>query len=212
MRFFNVPRAWMTGITLVLGLAASAEAGPSPSQSSKVLMSYATSGSINSQGVSGTPVISFNSVPSAQFTTPSSFSLGEFMVSALPSGVSTSYTDTPFSITYLVSQVDNKPINSGYQPIVLTGKINGTVTGASQSDLMVSFDSTPVPAFLTNGYSNTLVNLDTSLTLVPSTTNGGRTTAQSLLVVQPVPEPASIVVFGLSTAGLVWYRRRRQIA
>ncbi|MFM7592364.1 MAG: PEP-CTERM sorting domain-containing protein, partial [Isosphaeraceae bacterium] len=68
------------------------------------------------------------------------------------------------------------------------------------------------PAFLTNGYSNTLVNLDTSLTLVPSTTNGGRTTAQSLLVVQPVPEPASIVVFGLSTAGLVWYRRRRQIA
>lgn len=209
MRIFNVSRAWMTGMTLALGLATVSEASMSPAQSAKVLMSYATSGTIDSSGVSGTPVVSFNSVPSGQFTTPSSFSLGEFMVSALPGGVSTTYTNTPFSITYLVSTVDGQPIEAATQPIVLTGTINGTVSGASQSDLMVNFDSTPIPAFETNNYSNTLVNLDTSLTLVPSTTNGGRTTAQSLLVVQPVPEPASIVVFGLGTAGLVWYRRRR---
>jgi hypothetical protein len=77
---------------------------------------------------------------------------------------------------------------------------------------MVSFDQKPIPEFLTNGYSNTLVNLDSNLTLVPSTTNGGRTTAQSLMVVSPVPvpEPASIMIFGLGAAGLVWHRRRRQ--
>ncbi|MFM1801750.1 MAG: hypothetical protein RJA81_1102 [Planctomycetota bacterium] len=211
MRIFNVSRAWMTGLTLALGLGSVTEAGMSPSQSAKVLMSYATSGTIDSAGVNGTPVISFNSVPSGQFTTPSSFSLGEFMVSALPTGVSTSYTDTPFSITYIVSSVDGQPVQDTTQPIVLRGTINGTVTGASQSDLIVNFDTTPIPAFDINNYSNTLVNLDTSLTLVPSTTNGGRTTAQSLLVVQPVPEPASIVIFGLGTAGLVWYRRRRQV-
>lgn len=212
MRIFNVSRAWMTGITLALGLAGAAEASTSPAQSAKVLMNYATSGTIDSTGVTGTPIVSFNSVPSGQFTTPSSFSLGEFMVSALPSGVTSTYTNTPFSITYLVSSVDGQPVTGSTTPIVLTGTINGTVTGASQSDLMVNFDPTPIPAFETNNYSNTLVNLDTSLTLVPSTTNGGRTTAQSLLVVQPVPEPASIIVFGLGAAGLVWYRRRNQIA
>jgi hypothetical protein len=157
-------------------------------------------------------VVSFNSVPSGQFTTPSSFSLGEFMVAALPSGVTTTYADTPFSITYLVNSVDGNAVDPSTTPIVLTGKINGSVTGASQSDLMVSFDQKPIPEFLTNGYSNTLVNLDSNLTLVPSTTNGGRTTAQSLMVVSPVPvpEPASIMIFGLGAAGLVWHRRRRQ--
>jgi hypothetical protein len=209
MRYDSLVRSWMTSVALVLGVSSMAHAAVSPAQSAKVLMSYATSGSIDSTGVDGTPVVSFNSVPTGQFSTPSSFSLGEFMVSALPNGVSTSYTDTPFSITYLVSEVDGQSVQEGYTPITLTGKINGTVSGASQSDLMVSFDTTPVPTFITNGYVNTLVNLDTSLTLVPSTTNGGRTTAQTLLVVQPVPEPASLVVFGLGIAGLAWHRRRQ---
>jgi hypothetical protein len=212
MRHFSVSRVWMTATALVLGLAGMAQASSSPSQSAKVLMSYATSGAIDTNGVTGTPVVSFNSVPSGQFTTPSSFSLGEFMVAALPSGVTTTYADTPFSITYLVNSVDGKSVDPSTTPIVLTGKINGSVTGASQSDLMVSFDQKPIPEFLTNGYSNTLVNLDSNLTLVPSTTNGGRTTAQSLMVVSPVPvpEPASIMIFGLGAAGLVWHRRRRQ--
>lgn len=212
MRHFSVSRVCMTATAMVLGLAGMAQAASSPSQSAKVLMSYATSGAIDTGGVTGTPVVSFNSVPSGQFTTPSSFSLGEFMVAALPSGVTTTYADTPFSITYLVNSVDGNAVDPSTTPIVLTGKINGTVTGASQSDLMVSFDQKPIPEFLTNGYSNTLVNLDSNLTLVPSTTNGGRTTAQSLMVVSPVPvpEPASIMIFGLGAAGLVWHRRRRQ--
>lgn len=209
MRHDRLVRSWMASTALVLGYSAFSQAAVSPAQSAKVLMSYATSGSIDSSGVDGIPVVSFNSVPSGEFTTPSSFSLGEFMVSALPSGVSTTYTDTPFSITYLVSSVDGQSIQDGYKPIVLTGKINGTVSGASQSDLMVSFDTTPIPSFITNDYANTMVNLDTSLTLVPSTTNGGRTTAQTLLVAQPVPEPASLAIFGLGIAGLAWHRRRQ---
>ncbi len=209
MRHTRLVRTWMASTALLLGFSAFAQAAVSPAQSAKVLMDYATSGSIGSNGVDGIPVVSFNSVPTGQFTTPSSFSLGEFMVSALPSGVSTTYTDTPFSITYLVSQVNGETIQEGYKPIVLTGKINGTVSGASQSDLMISFDTDPIPSFITNDYVNTLVNLDTSLTLVPSTTNGGRTTAQTLLVAQPVPEPATLAIFGLGIAGVVWHRRRQ---
>jgi len=211
---FRVPRAWMTGMALVLGLSSMAQAATSPSQSAKVLMSYATSGTIDSAGVSGTPVISFNSVPTGQFTSPSWFSLGEFMVAALPEGVTTSYTDTPFSITYLANTVNGQPVTGATSPIVLTGKINGSVTGASQSDLMVSFDQKPIPDFQTNGFTNTLVNLDTNLTLVPSTTNGGRTTAQSIMVVSPmpVPEPTSIMIFAMGAAGLAWHRRRRLAA
>lgn len=205
---------------LVLGAWFAPEAGAAAmsSDSIKSYMEYSTSGTIDSTGVTGTPVIGFNSVAGGAFTAPSSFSLGEFLVAALPNGVSTSYTNTPFHITYLTNKVDSEVPTVNGTPITINGVLNGTVNGASQSDVVATFDPSSLSPFQTGNFSNTLKLLDSPLSLVPSTTNGGRTTAQAQIIVQAVnppaiPEPTSIAVFVTAIAGLFLRRRlRRAIA
>src|SRR5690242_477860 len=89
----HMTRGW-TGlrsavIALALGAWLTSDAGAAAmsSDSIKSFMEYSTSGTIDPTGISGTPVISFNSVADGAFTAPSSFSLGEFQVAPLPSGV-----------------------------------------------------------------------------------------------------------------------------
>jgi hypothetical protein len=61
-----------------------------------------------------------------------------------------------------------------------------------------------VPNFTSEGKDNNLSILGTTVSLVPSTTNNGRTTAQAQLFAfdKPVPEPATITVFVAAIAGL----------
>ena len=114
------------------------ESSPMASDSIRSFMEYSTSGQVGSTGVTGTPVISFNSVAAASFTAPSSFSLGEFLVAALPEGTSTSYSNTPFSITYLDQKVDGIVPTINETPVVLRGVLNGTVTGLDLANGTVS--------------------------------------------------------------------------
>ena len=75
-----------------LGLAASGlQAAPT---TPATLIGYKATGTIGTTGVSGGKVISYNSVASGAFTTPSSFSLGEFVVAPLTDGQTTTYNDT----------------------------------------------------------------------------------------------------------------------
>jgi hypothetical protein len=174
-------------------------------------MSYSTSGSIGLTGISGPNVISFVPEASGAFTSPSAFSLGTFVVGYLPPGVVTSYDHTPFSITYSALKVNGVEPDPNQSPITVTGFLNGSVTGPTQSDVVATFSPIANPTFLTGEFVNKLSVLDPQVSLVPSTTNGGRTTAQGHLRVSaaPVPEPATIALFGTLAVGLGLRRRLR---
>lgn len=180
---------------------------------------YFTSGTIDATGVTGQGIIDFRGIDAGQpgdFQAPSAFSLGTFVVGALAEGQSTTYTRTPFSITFNTLQVDGIDPVPNETPMTLTGVLDGTITGATQSDVVATFDPIGENPFQTGAFLNTLSLLDPHLSLVPSTTNGGRTTAQARLVVaaapgaQPVPEPASIVVFLAALGGLALHTRSRR--
>jgi hypothetical protein len=228
-------RSWkLTGLptaVMVLGsLAPAMKAQASP------LVNYSTSGQIDPKtGVTGSSVISFNSVGTSAngsvagvIDSPSSFSLGDFQVAKLPDGQSTTYTNTPFSITYLVNTVDGNKPSPNETPVTVTGVLNGTVTGSNQSHVIAKFDPITNPDFKTGNFANVLSITDNPLTLVPSTTNGGLTSAQAFISSTPitsppgsgdtgggtttVPEPSSIALFLTTLAGLGVHHARRKRA
>ena len=222
MRSRSLKLAGVSASVLVLGLIAPAlKAQASP------VVNYSTSGTIDSAGVSGTPVINFNSVLNSTYESPSSFSLGDFQTAALPDGQKTTYTDTPFHITYLVNTVDGTKPNPNETPIQVSGVLNGVVTGGNQSHVVAKFDPISNSSFVTGSYSNALSITDNPLTLVPSSTNSGQTSAQAFVTSTPlstpppsttgdvggtttVPEPSTIALFLTTLAGLAVHRARRR--
>jgi hypothetical protein len=219
-------RSWkLTGLpTTVMVLAVFAQA---PKAEASPVVNYSTSGTIDSNGVTGTPVISFNSVLNSAFESPSSFSLGDFQVAALPTGQKVSYDNTKFHITYLVNSVDGSAPKPNETPIQVSGVLNGTIQGSNQSDVRATFDPITNAKFQTGSFSNALSITDSPLTLVPSTTNSGQTSAQAFLTstmtttppdsggggsTPSVPEPSTIALFLTTLAGLGVQRARRHRA
>ncbi|WP_422930962.1 PEP-CTERM sorting domain-containing protein [Singulisphaera sp. PoT] len=177
------------------------------------LIQYTTSGTIESTGITGTPIISFVSLDQNQFSSASYFSLGNFDVAPLPAGQSTTYDDTPFHITLVVNQVEGEAPSPNQTPIVLNGHLNGKITGGTQSSVQATFDPIGSVQFQTGPYKNTLTLPGLKFTLVPSTTNNGLTTAEAHLTTtpteKPVPEPTSIAMFLTTIAGLGLRQRLR---
>jgi hypothetical protein len=93
--------------------------------------------------------------------------------------------------------------NPNETPLQLSGTLNGTITGGSQSAVVAKFDPLPNPSFVTGNFLNTLSFTDNPLSLVPSSTNNGHTSAQAHLSTETrVPEPTSIALFLTTLAGL----------
>lgn len=208
-------------LTFAFGLAATAAvpAATMKANTPATLMGYKTSGTIDtSTGITGPTdvvAINFRSVEGGSFQSPSAFSLGEFVVAALPQGVVTTYTDTPFKISYFTDTVDGETPELNETPLTITGVLNGTVSGPSQSDVIATFDPITDNEFRTGNFLNTISILSPEVSLVPSTANGGRTTAQARIRSEfspsppPVPEPATLTIFVAAIAGLGLRRHLR---
>ncbi|HEV3165772.1 MAG TPA: PEP-CTERM sorting domain-containing protein [Isosphaeraceae bacterium] len=180
-------------------------------------LSYSTSGAVSSAGVTGAGVVSFNGVAQNTLHVPSTFNVGSFQVAALPDGNSTTYTDTPITISFLTDK---------NVPLTIHGVLNGKVTG-SNSDLRATFQTIEAggPVFQTgpatasspsglnlDGMTQTLTVslLSSTLKLASAGVEGRQTVlAAQIQAVGTVPEPATAVLFLVALAGLALRHQRR---
>ncbi len=233
-------RGWteLQSLAVALGLVAMAAGGTradsmaSSDSATSTLLAYdtvnstiGTSGVTVSGGTLTNPAISFVPLTGGTFLSPSSLALGVFQAQALPDGASVTYNNTPFDIKFNVDGVNGiTNFQPNGTPIDITGELNGTLS-ANQSSVKATFDAPAAAvaapgdptsfAFATGLYANTLTLASNPITIVPSTSNNGMTTAQAVLTTQvaataPVPEPSTIVLFAATIAGLGFRHRLRR--
>jgi hypothetical protein len=197
---------------IALGLFTSA----STSTKADSILGYGTAGAIDASlptdGVTGANVISFVPITSAQVETTSNVPLGFFQVAALAADQSTTYDNTPFSITFVPSTLNGITlVNPG--TVKISGVLNGVVTGPNQSSVVATFNTPSSGSFQLGSTSSTLSIPQTSLLLVPSSAGNGETTVAGIITSVATPEPSTIALF-LSTVGGLGLRkyvlRRRQ--
>ncbi len=149
-------------------------------------------------------------VTSTTVDASSNLPLGTFQVAALPANTTTTYNNTPFSITFLPSNYNGIALTDP-SSLTITGVLNGQINGAYQSTVEATFNPIKSGSFELAGASSTLNILDSQKLLVPSSA-GGSTTAEGVITTvgggneSPVPEPSTIALF-LSTVGGLGLRR-----
>jgi hypothetical protein len=224
-REWAVLRNSVAALGFVAAAAGVTRADPMSTPTS-TLLAYETSGTIGSAGVTGDPTaITYTPLIGASFESPSTLALGAFQAKALGDGQTVTYDNTPFSIKFTVDKVNNGvgPVTPNETPFNITGVLNGTLSGANQSNVTATFDPpvhhlTSDPAsysFATDLYTNTLKIANNPLSIVPSTTYNGMTTAQGMLTTYftataPVPEPSTVLLFSATIAGLGFRHRLRR--
>jgi hypothetical protein len=214
----HTTRGW-TGFRAAV-LALTALAWHASSAQADGILSYHTSGGPGTADISGSPAISFVPVQSGSVDTASNISLGTFVVAALPSGESTTYNNTPFSLSLIADSFNGTAVQDN--PVVITGYLNGTVTGPNESSVVATFNPTTTNSFSIGSGSGTLNLSNSQELLVPSSVNGGQTTLQATVNATsvgaaPAPEPSTIALFlsmvgGLGLRRVVQKRRQRAAA
>ncbi len=195
-------------------------------------MSYATSGAVESTGVTGSPSVRF--VASSGVTGSSApFSLGAFEVVPPGDGALTRYSRTPVTISYWTKAVDGASTAAGdgtaAPPMVIHGWLSGTVGGSSPAALSVLFDQglqpddprfyqpRPLPPFPAgsslgngNGKPPGFLSLNDGQSLLTLRTAGDGLTPVPAAVelTASVPEPTSLLVFLVSGGALAAWRWR----
>jgi hypothetical protein len=204
-------RAAVIALGLVAWTATGATAAP---------LSYTSSGQVDTTtGVSGTNVVSFVPLSTGNTvdlsTGQTNVGLGNFVISPLASGAQTTYTNTPIQISFMPASYASTSISSD-PPVVVSGVLNGVVSGPSSSTVTATLNNPPNGMSSLGGGNGTAdFSLPTStLLLAPSTSNNGTTSAQGLVTSSttqpnsesPVPEPSTIALF-LTTVGGLGLRR-----
>jgi hypothetical protein len=207
-------------VAIALGLFA----WTSASAQADGILTYSTSGFVSgTTGVTGTNAITYEDVKTASVDTTSNLPLGGFQVAPLGAGVSTVYNNTPFSFTLIPSDYNGTPLTA-FTPLTVTGVLNGTLTGGSQSSVIATMNSIPSTTFQLGSATSTLAGLPNQVLLVPNT-SGGTTTLEGAITTvgtvspdaPPVPEPSTIALFlstvgGLALRRYVLARRERAVA
>ena len=190
--------------------------------------SYATSGTIDSAGVSGAAAVQF--IPQAgvsESTAP--FSLGAFVVGPAADGSVTRYDRTPVMISYATRAIDGTttagPDGAPAAPMMIRGWLSGAVGGSSPAALAVLFDQglqpddihyyqphplPPLPAGSSVGAGSPgTLSLLGGESLLRLNTEGRPTAIEAQVNLAPnVPEPASYLVFLGVVGGCIFARRR----
>ena len=113
-------RAAVIALGLVAWTATGATASP---------LAYTTSGQVTpTTGVSGTNVVSFVPLSSGNSvglsTGQTNASLGNFVISPLADGATTTYSNTPFQINFQPQSYGSTPVSND-TPVVVSGVLNG---------------------------------------------------------------------------------------
>jgi hypothetical protein len=204
---WNRLRSAVIALGLLVGTTAGARADAITN-----LLDFSTAGSIDtSMGVTGPNVISYVPVTNAEVGATSNLPLGSFQVAGV-AGQTTTYANTPFSITFVPSSYGGTALASA-SAVTVTGTLTGQITGPYQSSVQVNFNPVVNGSFQLAGASSTLsMDQNDQKLLVPSSA-GGTTTLEGIITTvgngnpeAPVPEPSTIALF-LSTVGGLGLRR-----
>jgi len=179
------------------------------------LLDYGTAiVNIGPSGISGTNVVNFVPIQSAEIDPNSNIPLGSFQVTKLPDGSTTTYSNTPFEINFIPTSYGGTSLSS-VSPIELSGTLNGTITGNYASNVTVAFNPVADGTFQLGGVPSTVnVQQNNQKLLVPYSA-GGTTTLEGTIVTSgspnpnpeaAAPEPSTIALF-LSTIGGLGLRR-----
>jgi hypothetical protein len=192
---------------IALGLIAGSHdiANASPMSTPANLLSYNVAGAIGTTGITGKNVVSFVPIVAATIDPTSNIPLGSFQVAPLPIGETTTYSNTPFSLTFVPTAFSGNSLNE--TPLQLTGTLNGTLSGPYQSSVQVAFNPIVQNGFsLTSGSSSTLGLLPNDEKLLVPSSAGGNTTLEGQIVSSglptPSPEPSTIALFLSMVGGL----------
>jgi hypothetical protein len=189
-------RNWFAAVAWVILLGTSSRVSKAEAIPPTYPYRYETSGTIGSEGVSGSPVISFRAVDDAQLA--GIFSLGEF-VTGYPNSGTTTYANTSFQIDFTLQD---------FGKIRFTGVLNGSVDIDGKSSVVATFDlshaimvsgpgAQEAEAFL---IQIARLNEGRTLTLTAPCKDCGVT--RILAQATPTPEPASIAFFAAAFGGL----------
>ncbi len=197
-------RAGIRVLTLVVVANGWTVSGATASSLSSQI-TYQTTGAVGTQaGSAGSPVV-FKGVDAGSFVSSTPFSLGEFMVMPSANGS----VDMPFLITYRTKTVDGIAPSINDTPIILKGRILGTLGDGGQSSLKALFDQGPqfadpkyysphpVPPFQTGDLINTINVNGGKEFLTLFNTGNGQTNVEARIDVIPVPEPTTLAILVL---------------
>ena len=177
-----------------------------------------------------TPVVAFSAVssaylPSTNSTDASHFVLGNVVVTKPASGQTATFADAPFHLEVRVPELDKttNPTPTDFRwytdrhAISIDGKINGQVVGGSMSHLTLSVDSIKLGSYgpMIPEEKNTYyfpialsrLGID-ALSITPNALPDSESFTLSVRV-DPVPEPAALLTFGLLGLWLVKRGRRK---